>query len=76
MSISVASLDRDLAVDESPFARAPTADTFPTAVARSATILLQEESIARAGEDISSLLVLIPVGLLALMTFGTMLTPF
>ncbi|WP_281250935.1 hypothetical protein [Sphingopyxis flava] len=37
--------------------------------------IFDEDRIARTGEDISLLLLLIPVALLALVSFGAMLTP-
>ena len=76
MSISVASINHDLAIEANRLVKASAANERPVAAAMPTPIFVQGESIAKTGEDISSLLVLIPVGLLALVTFGAMLTPF
>ena len=75
MSFQFASFERDSVLGGSPMARLPVRSTRPRSAALRRSGSFDPDRIARAGEDISSLLLLIPVALLAIVSFGAMLTP-
>ena len=75
MSFHFASFERDGALEDSPVAPLPAQSPRHGPAAMPRLGIFDEDRIARTGEDISLLLLLIPVALLALVSFGAMLTP-
>ncbi|ALC13361.1 hypothetical protein [Sphingopyxis sp. 113P3] len=75
MSIHFVSFERDRALEDSPVEPLHAQIPRPGSAAAPRFEAFDADRIGRAGEDISSLLLLIPVALLALVSFGAMLTP-
>src|SRR3546814_20964996 len=75
MSSSVAYVRNDPVVGAHPFAEAVATDAGPATTPKLVATLSRAPGFSMSGEDISSLLILVPIGLLALFTLGGMSTP-